>query len=229
MLAAVLAYLIGSIPFGYLTARLVRGIDIRQHGSGNIGATNVGRVMGNRWGLFVLVLDLFKGLLPVWLLPMWVIPTWLSTTWIVNGVSVRPHVEVAAGVMTIMGHMAPCWLGFRGGKGVATALGVVLYLAPVPSLIAAGAFAITFGVSRIVSVSSIVACLAFATVELIQLRPDPFAESKWPLATFSIAIPMLIIVRHRSNIGRLLRGEEPRYRSGAESQEATPPATQDGR
>lgn len=226
LFAAGLAYLIGSLPFGYLTARIVRGIDIRQHGSGNIGATNVGRVLGNRWGLFVLVLDLFKGLLPVWLLPMWMIPTWMSPTWLVNGVSVRPHVEVAVGVMTIVGHMAPCWLGFRGGKGVATALGVVLYLAPVPSLIAAGAFAITFAVSRIVSLSSIVACLAFATSELIQLRPNPFAD---PKAAFSIAVPLLIIVRHRSNIGRLLRGEEPRYRSGAESQEPTPPATQDGR
>lgn len=218
LLAAGLAYLIGSIPFGYLTARLVRGIDIRQHGSGNIGATNVGRVLGNRWGLFVLVLDLLKGLLPVWLLPLWFVGVFTYLT----------HVKVVVGVMTIVGHMAPCWLGFRGGKGVATALGVVLYLAPLASLISAGAFVATFAVSRFVSLSSIVACLAFATAELIMLRPDPFAASKWSLSAFSIAVPLLIIVRHRSNIGRLLRGEEPRYRSGEESHEATPPATQGG-
>jgi glycerol-3-phosphate acyltransferase PlsY len=220
LIAAGLAYLIGSLPFGYLTARLVRGIDIRQHGSGNIGATNVGRVLSNRWGLFVLMLDLLKGLLPVWLLPLWLAAE--STT-------TRAHVEVAAGVMTIVGHMAPCWLSFRGGKGVATALGVVLYLAPLASLISAGAFAAMFAASRIVSLSSIAACVVFATAELIWLRPNAFTDSKWSLAVFSLAVPLLIIVRHRSNIGRLLRGEEPRYRSGAETQDKAPPATQDGR
>jgi glycerol-3-phosphate acyltransferase PlsY len=219
LIAAGLAYLIGSIPFGYLTARLVRRIDIRQHGSGNIGATNVGRVLGNRWGLFVLLLDLLKGLAPVWLMPVW----------LVNDGAARAHVEVVVGVMTIVGHMAPCWLGFRGGKGVATALGVVLYLAPVASAISAGAFAVTFGLSRIVSLSSIIACLVFAAAQWILLQPDPISNAKWSLAAFSIAVPLLIIFRHRSNIGRLLRGEEPRYRSGAESQDKTPPATQDGR
>ena len=206
LLAAGLAYLVGSIPFGYLTARVVRGIDIRQHGSGNIGATNVGRVLGSRWGIVVLMLDLLKGLLPVWLLPAWSIqPT-----------AEQMHWNVAVGVATIVGHMLPCWLGFRGGKGVATALGVVLFLAPWASLISAGSFAITFAMWRIVSLSSIIAVLAFAAAELTLLWPNPFSGSKWSLTAFSLAVPLLIIIRHRSNIGRLLRGEEPRFRSGGD-------------
>jgi glycerol-3-phosphate acyltransferase PlsY len=212
LLAAGLAYLVGSFPFGYLTARVVRGIDIRQHGSGNIGATNVGRVLGSRWGLFVLALDLLKGLLPVWLLP----------TWSIQPASEQMHLEVAVGVATIVGHMAPCWLGFRGGKGVATALGVVLFLAPWASLISAGSFAITFAVWRIVSLSSIIAVLAFAAAELTLLWPAPFSKSNWSLATFSLAVPLLIIFRHRSNIRRLIRGEEPRFRSGGDQTKAPP-------
>jgi glycerol-3-phosphate acyltransferase PlsY len=219
LLAAGLAYLVGSIPFGYLTARVVRGIDIRQHGSGNIGATNVGRVLGSRWGIFVLALDLLKGLLPVWQFPASLFSE--PETW---GV----HAAVAIGVATIVGHMAPCWLGFRGGKGVATALGVVLFLAPWASLISAGSFAITFAVWRIVSLSSIIAVLAFAAAELTLLWPDPFSKSKWSLAAFSLAVPLLIIIRHRSNIGRLLRGEEPRFRSGGDQTNTTPPATEVG-
>src|SRR5262245_24600305 len=101
----VASYLVGSIPFGYLCARIVRGIDIREHGSGNIGATNVGRVLGGRWGLFVLMLDAAKGMLPVGGLA----PLMLDRT-----DAAFLHWQVAAGVATIIGHMFPCWLGFRG-------------------------------------------------------------------------------------------------------------------
>lgn len=219
LLATGLAYLVGSIPFGYLTARVVRGIDIRQHGSGNIGATNVGRVLGSRWGIFVLVLDLLKGLLPVWLFPelFFTDPTVSGT-----------HAAVAVGVATIVGHMLPCWLGFRGGKGVATALGVVLVLALEASLVSAGSFAITFAIWRIVSLSSIIAVLAFAAAELTCFLPDPFTQSKWSLAAFSLAVPLLIIIRHRSNIRRLVRGEEPRFRSGGDQSNSPPPESEVG-
>lgn len=219
LLAAGLAYCVGSIPFGFMTARVVRGIDIRQHGSGNIGATNVGRVLGGRWGIFVLVLDLLKGLLPVWLFPRLFVSE--PTAW-------GTHAAVAVGVATIVGHMAPCWLRFRGGKGVATALGVVLFLAPWASLISAGTFAITFAIWRIVSLSSIIACLAFAAAELTFLWPAPFSESKWSLAAFSLAVPLLIIIRHRSNIRRLMHGEEPRFRSGGGQADTTRPPTEVG-
>ena len=197
------AYLVGSIPFGFLTAKAVRGIDIRQHGSGNIGATNVGRVLGGRWGIFVLLLDLMKGLAPV-----------LITRWLLRGSANATHWEVAAGMAAIAGHMFPCWLWFRGGKGVATAMGVVLCLAPVGSLIAAGTFAVTFAVFWIVSLSSILAALSFAVTELALLYPVPFSADHWSLGAFSVLIPGLIIWRHRSNIGRLLRGEEPRFQRG---------------
>ena len=141
-----LAYLIGSVPFGYVVGRLVGKIDIRQHGSGNIGATNVGRVLGGKWGVAVLLLDFLKGLAPV---------AGFSRLLLSAHDPQRVDWEVAAGIATILGHMYPCWLGFRGGKGVATALGVVACLGGWSTLVAAGVFGLSFAASRIVSLSSI--------------------------------------------------------------------------
>jgi acyl phosphate:glycerol-3-phosphate acyltransferase len=202
-----LAYLLGSIPFGYLCARLVKGIDIRQHGSGNIGATNVGRVLGSRWGLLVLVLDGIKGFLPVAGLSIWLIDA---------GDIDRIHWQVAAGVATILGHMFPCWLGFRGGKGVATSLGVVVCLGGWSTIVAAGVFLVTFAIWRFASLASITASIAFAAAQLIRLQPTPFSATNWSLAAFSVVIPVLIVFRHRANIGRMLRGEERPYSTRAD-------------
>ncbi|MFO1021414.1 MAG: glycerol-3-phosphate 1-O-acyltransferase PlsY [Planctomycetales bacterium] len=199
----VIAYFAGSIPFGYLTARLVRGIDIRQHGSRNIGATNIGRVLGTRWGLFVFVLDGLKGYLPVFLIP----------AGFANASSPQT-LAVVAGFGTILGHMYPCWLGFSGGKGVATALGVAAALASLETGIAAATFLIVFAVSRIISLSSMTAALAFAITHVVRLRADLFTPANLPLSLFSFLIPALILWRHRANIGRLLNGTEPRYTSG---------------
>jgi glycerol-3-phosphate acyltransferase PlsY len=202
LLATLAAYLIGSLPFGFLTARLVAGIDIRKAGSGNIGATNVARVLGAKWGALVLVLDLLKGLLPVLLLPYAVLsadhPDFL-------------HVQVGCGLATIVGHMFPCWLGFRGGKGVATALGVILVLAWQATVVAFATFAVTFLIWRIVSLSSMLAAVAFAAAQMWLLLPAPFAGRTWSLAAFSLLVPALILYRHRSNFVRLLRGQEPRF------------------
>ncbi len=212
LIAAAGAYLAGSIPFGLLIARVFRGVDIRQHGSGNIGATNVGRVLGAKWGIACLVLDALKGLLPVWLLPLA-----LST-------ADAPEfglLRVVAGVATILGHMFPCWLKFKGGKGVATALGVVIVIGPWGSLAALGGFIFGMLATRIVSVSSILASLAFAVTQMIVLSPSPFRDEMLPGAVFSLAVPALIIFRHRSNIGRLLRREEPQFKFGKSA--ATPP------
>ncbi len=199
------SYLAGSLPFGLILARAVKGIDIRQHGSGNIGATNVSRVLGTKWGAVCFVLDASKGALPVWLLPPLALAADDTT---------RTHWNVAAGLMAILGHMFPCWLRFHGGKGVATALGVVMILAPLSTAITFGVFAVCFAASRIVSLSSIVSAVAFAVAEMIILRPQPFGTEAWSLATFSLAVPTLIIARHRTNIARLLRGEERRFKFG---------------
>ena len=200
-----LAYVAGATPFGYLTARAVRGLDIRAHGSGNIGATNVGRVLGSKWGIFVLLLDLLKGLLPVLLLSAWLIPG-DSQNFL--------HWKVAAGMTTIVGHMFPFWLKFRGGKGVATALGVALALSPWATLAAFAVFVASFAIWRYVSLSSILGVTAYPIYELFRSWPAPFAKERISLAIFSLLAPLLIILRHRANIGRLLRGEEPKYSSG---------------
>jgi glycerol-3-phosphate acyltransferase PlsY len=192
------AYLAGSIPFSLLLARWVGGIDLRQHGSGNVGATNVARTLGYKWGVVALLLDALKGLLPTWGLPL-----------LFFGAG-HPHAPVAAGVVAIIGHMFPCWLGFRGGKGVATALGVVIVLSWPATLAAFAAFAVTFAATRIVSLSSILASVTFAIAEMIVLWPAPFSSTHWSRGVFALAVPALIIWRHRSNIGRLRRGEEPK-------------------
>lgn len=202
------AYLAGSIPFSLLIARWFGGIDLRQHGSGNVGATNVARTMGYRWGLVALLLDAVKGLLPTWGLPLLFF----------GGAT---HAEVLAGLAAIVGHMFPCWLGFRGGKGVATALGVVTILSWPATLAAFVAFALVFAASRIVSLSSIIASVVFAIAEMVALWPAPFAAATWSRGAFALAVPALIIYRHRANIGRLRRGEEPRL---TRSKAQKPPA-----
>jgi acyl phosphate:glycerol-3-phosphate acyltransferase len=203
-LAILAAYLVGSLPFGYLTARVAAGIDIRSQGSGNIGATNVARVVGAKWGALVLMLDCLKGLLPVWLLPE-------AAHALTEQSLAIPHLRVACAVATILGHMYPCWLGFRGGKGVATALGVVLVLGPWASLTALATFLVCIATFRIVSLSSIFAAVAFAIVQIAWLFPEPFSQENWSLTVFSLAVPLLIIARHRDNIVRLLRGQEAKF------------------
>ena len=205
--AVIASYAIGSLPFGYFTARFVAGTDIRKQGSGNIGATNIARVLGTKWGMLVLLLDCLKGLLPVLLLPRLLVahdePSF-----------VHVQVQVLCGGAAIAGHMFPCWLGFRGGKGVATTLGVILVLSWEATLGAVAVFAVSFAASRIVSLSSMLAAIAFAGCQLWLLGPHPFSHQHWSLAAFSLFVPTLIVIRHRTNVMRILRGEEPRFRAG---------------
>ncbi len=202
LLILVGAYLAGSLPFGLIVARVAKGIDIREHGSKNIGATNVTRVLGAKWGALCFVLDVLKGALPV------ALPKWLFALDDPN----RGHWLVAAGLLAILGHMFPIWLGFHGGKGVATALGVVVVLAnPISTVITFGAFVVCFAATKIVSISSITAAVTFVVAQMYFLWPQPFRAETWSIASFSLAVPTLIIVKHRSNIVRLLRGEELRF------------------
>jgi glycerol-3-phosphate acyltransferase PlsY len=208
LIAIALAYLIGSIPFGFLTAKFFRGIDIRQHGSMNIGATNVARVLGKSFGCLVLLLDCLKGLLPTLLLYELLDPF--------NAV-LHPepaNLRVACGIAAIVGHMFPCWLKFRGGKGVATALGVAAVLSWQATLVAAVIFATVFAASRIVSLSSMLAAISYAAVHF-WLTAEPFSAANWSQTAFSLAIPALIIVRHKTNIARLWRHEEAKFGSDA--------------
>ncbi len=201
VLSTLAAYLCGSVPFGFIVAR-TRGIDIRAHGSGNIGATNVGRVLGNRWGVLVLACDLCKGLAPV-----------AGVGWALRGAPQEVDLQVLVGAAAIAGHMYPVWLKFRGGKGVATALGVVLCLAPQASLIAAAVFALIFGLWRIVSLAALVAAVGFGICQLAWFLPQPFSKDQASLTAFSLFVPLWIVVRHHENIRRLVRGEEPRFRA----------------
>ncbi len=208
--AFVVGYLVGSLPFGLLIARLTSGVDIRKQGSGNIGATNVARVLGAKYGAMVLVLDCLKGAIPTALLPILLLPPAASR---------RLHLAVLTGVATILGHMFSFWIGFRGGKGVATALGVALVLSPWATAAAFVVFVTTFALSRYVSLSSMLAACVFCGTEMWLLWPAPFSESTWSLALFSTAVPLLIVFRHRANISRLMQGMEPKFRFGSKKED----------
>ena len=209
-IAAVSGYLVGSLPFGLIVARMVGGVDIRRQGSGNIGATNVARVLGAKYGALVLLLDCLKGALPTALVPIALVPAPLGPA----DAAHRLHLAVLCGAAAILGHMFPLWIGLRGGKGVATALGVALVLAPIASCVALGVFIVCVLLTRIVSLSSLIGAAVFCGVELWLLMPLPFGPATWSLALFSTVFPALIVVRHRQNLLRLLRGEEAKFRFG---------------
>lgn len=201
LLAALGGYLSGSLPFGYLAGRL-KGIDIRQHGSGNIGATNVIRVLGKGIGIPVFILDMLKGWLPVWLAA-----AWLGTVEGVADTTLLSAGKVLTGLAAVLGHMFTFWLGFKGGKGVATTAGVLLgvhWLAMVGGL---GVWLITFFVTRFVSLASMLAGVGVAGTMWVEMsrngRKDPV------MLGFGILVMVLVIVRHRANIRRILDGTEP--------------------
>lgn len=211
LLLAAGSYLVGSIPFGLLLVRWIKGVDLRSYGSGNIGATNASRVLGGRWGTIVLLLDVAKGLIPTLLLSRLFAE---SLGW--------GHARVLAGTCAILGHVFPVWLGFRGGKGVATALGVAAVLGwPWAIFAATATFATVFATTRIVSLGSMLAAAVFAGVQLWMLTPRWFEPAQWSLTVFSTVIPALIILWHRSNLVRLFRGEERGLKTAAT--EPTPP------
>ncbi|MFQ5963906.1 MAG: glycerol-3-phosphate 1-O-acyltransferase PlsY [Candidatus Scalinduaceae bacterium] len=194
----VISYLIGSIPFGYIIA-ITKGIDIREHGSGNIGATNVSRILGRKYGILIFVLDLIKGFMVVFLIPVFVSDIKFPTT-------SDSLLVVLCGACAIFGHVFPLYLKFKGGKAVATSVGVFLWLSPVPVAMALCVWVITMLVSRYVSAGSIMGTLAFVG-GIIGFENDPFGNGIY-LTTISITAAILIILRHITNIKRIIEGTE---------------------
>jgi glycerol-3-phosphate acyltransferase PlsY len=191
--------LLGSCPNGYLVAR-AHHIDIREHGSGNIGATNVLRVLGKRWGYAVFFLDALKGFLAVRV--AFELGRWSG--------SAQPEIlGIIAAVACILGHAFPVWLRFRGGKGVATSAGVLLGLMPLAVLSVFLVWLILFKATRYVSVASMAAAIALPAFVFLYLRLNALTGAN--LLPFSILIAAVVVWRHRSNVQRLLRGTEQRF------------------
>jgi glycerol-3-phosphate acyltransferase PlsY len=193
VVALLIAYLVGSIPTAYLAGKLFRGIDLREHGSRNLGATNVYRVMGWKIALLVLTIDIAKGALPVLLLPRYM-DTVTAHLW-----------AIVFGLAAILGHVRPIFLLWRGGgKGVATAAGAFLALVPIPTLIALAVFLAVVLASGYVSLGSLSAAVALP----LTLLADRGLRS--PLFLVSAVVCVFVFWTHRSNIARLRRGEERR-------------------
>ncbi|MBN2461599.1 MAG: glycerol-3-phosphate 1-O-acyltransferase PlsY [Candidatus Cloacimonetes bacterium] len=187
------AYLLGSVPTGYLMGRVFCGVDIRQKGSGNIGATNTFRVLGMGYGIVTMILDIAKGMLAVKLL------IWAT-------LEPSPLILLLAGLAAILGHIFPIFLGFQGGKGVATAAGVFIILIPIPSLIALVTFLLVIAVSGIISLGSLSAITALLISVLVINIQNGFREAEYLIFVF-VAF-LVIFIRHRQNIRRFLQGEE---------------------
>ena len=196
-----LGYFFGSFPAGYFAGRLA-GVDVRTVGSGNIGATNVLRVLGKKWGYPVFAIDALKGLIPVRIALM--LASHSPTT--------KPYAEyfaILAGLMAVAGHTFPVWLGFKGGKGVATSAGAIIGLMPLAVPIIFLIWVIVFETTRYVSLASIIAALALPIIASL-FAFWKFVDT-WALIYFSILIMLLVLWRHRSNFSRLLKGTEQRF------------------
>jgi glycerol-3-phosphate acyltransferase PlsY len=211
VLAVAAAYLIGAIPFGYLIFYWARGVDIRTVGSGNIGATNVGRQLGFRYFVLVFLLDVAKGFLPTWGFP--------RLYEALTGKS-QPDLAVLVALATILGHNFPVYLRFRGGKGVATSLGALSALDPIASAATVFAFLVFLVVTRYVSLSSLMAGLVFMLAYFSRVeRPWSRAHCAMTLLTFGLV--GLLFIRHRANLARIVAGTEPKV---AFKKKAAPPA-----
>jgi glycerol-3-phosphate acyltransferase PlsY len=211
------AYVLGSIPFGLLVARS-RGIDIREHGSRNIGATNVWRVLGRKWGLITFFADAAKGWLAVTL------AYWIATRVVPEGRHDFAYYGIAAAIGCILGHSFPLWLRFKGGKGVATSLGVIIGMMPLVSVIVFGIWALVFKLSRYVSLASIVAAVALPVVVVAFRFMGRHGDADF---YFAAAAALLVILRHRENIARLVAGTENRFGTPKGAAESTDSADEE--
>jgi glycerol-3-phosphate acyltransferase PlsY len=207
--AALVSYLVGAIPFGWLTAKLVKGIDLRQQGSGNIGATNAARAIGTAWFVPIFALDFLKGFAPTaWLAP------WVASRWPCPVCpALEPALMAVCGVSALVGHLFPVYLHFKGGKGVATGAGVVFALSWIAGLAGLGVWIVVFLATRYVSVASVLAAIALPVAQAVFARSTPEVR-RIHLALF-VGIAAAVVWKHAGNLRRLFRGEEPRVRIGA--------------
>jgi glycerol-3-phosphate acyltransferase PlsY len=192
---AILAYLIGSIPTALWVSQSFFNIDIRDYGSGNSGATNTYRVLGQKWGTMVMLIDMLKGFVAVklaFLLPFYVADEFART-----------NLQIGLGLAAVLGHIYPVWAQFRGGKGVATLFGLVLGISPWTALCCIGVFLLVLFLTRFVSLSSILASMAFPVFILVIFNVDNHAYR-----IFAVVVALLVILTHQKNISRLLRGSE---------------------
>lgn len=204
-------FLIGSIPFAYIIVKRIKGIDVRSQGSRNAGATNAARVLGWRWGIAILALDAAKGALAAWMLPLAMGLIWNDTATSLAGFLTEPGLQLLMGIAAFLGHCFSPFLAFRGGKGVATGLGVYLVVAWQAALLALAICVPIILLTRIVSVASITgAVLLPAGILIFHDWGDPEADSPWVVFAITLLIGLLIIFRHRANIRRLIEGKENR-------------------
>lgn len=195
LISGLIAYLLGSIPTAVWVGKVRYGVDVREHGSKNAGATNTFRVLGKKPGIVVLSVDIIKGATAV-LLPF----VMYQYEW---GTNELIHIQLIAAIMAVFGHVFPLFAGFRGGKGVATSLGVIVGLHPLSALVCIGVFLIVFMVSRFVSLGAMTSALLFPFLVSFVFKTD----SVW-LIVFSIVLSLAVIIAHRKNINRLIHGEE---------------------
>ncbi|MBC35724.1 MAG: acyl-phosphate glycerol 3-phosphate acyltransferase [Bacteroidetes bacterium] len=198
ILPLLIAYFIGSIPTSVWVGRIFHGVDVRNEGSGNAGATNTIRVLGLTTGLPVLLFDIFKGFIAVFILK-----------YFDSGLSGDHYVYLQIGMaaMAVVGHIFPVYAGFKGGKGVATIAGAGIALYPWAFLIILGVFILTFIISKTVSISSITAAICFPLIVILITN-----ETSLPLILLSLAVGVFIPITHRKNIKRLIKGEEPKFK-----------------
>jgi acyl phosphate:glycerol-3-phosphate acyltransferase len=195
ILFAIAAYILGSIPFGKLIAAHVARIDITRRGSGNIGATNVAREIGMKWGIITLILDMLKGFVPMGAFSLYA-----------SGTGTSHEIALAAiGLCALLGHIFPLFLKFHGGKGVATALGVYLAISPLSVLFGLILFILVVAIWSFISLGSIIGACAIPLFLILLGKPSSFI-------TVSVIMALLVCWKHRENINRLLRGEEPKWK-----------------
>ena len=197
VLLIVIAYLIGSIPTSVWVSKYFFGVDIRDYGSGNAGATNTFRVLGSRWGTFVMAVDVLKGVAATSLYVLLAYYNHTANEWD------RTNFMVGLGLAAVLGHIFPIWADFRGGKGVATLFGMVLAIQPLVAVCCVGVFLFVLYLTRFISLSSILASIAFAVFILVI-----FNEKEPLYRAFAIAVALLVLLTHQKNISRLLRGSE---------------------